>query len=130
MNNPNEWQLISAYTRKQAIADGCLIDVTETAEEAGFQVPVALTRTVWARYVEVPEGVECQDEAGRLWDVLCMCRHWILFRREPGQYVIRFVVHVRNDNHEGEPPVVQLKAVCGPADDGSPCITIMLPDED
>jgi hypothetical protein len=25
---------------------------------------------------------------------------------------------------------VHLKAVCGPDDDGSPCLTIMLPEED
>jgi hypothetical protein len=37
---------------------------------------------------------------------------------------------VRNDNREGDPLLVDLKAVFGPDDDGSPCITIMLPDED
>ena len=69
--------VIFAYTRKQAIADGVLVDVTETAKEAGFQVPVAVTHAVWAEYVAVPEGVEGQDEAGRLWDVLWMCRFGI-----------------------------------------------------
>lgn len=34
---------IYIYTRKQAIEDGVLIDVTETAKEAGFKVPVAVT---------------------------------------------------------------------------------------
>lgn len=28
------------------------------------------------------------------------------------------------------PAPVQLKAVCGPDDSGSPCVTVMLPDED
>ena len=40
-------QHLSAYTRAQAIADGILVDVSETAREAGFNIPVALTRTVW-----------------------------------------------------------------------------------
>jgi hypothetical protein len=43
---------------------------------------------------------------------------------------VRFGVHVRNDNRERTPPPVRLKAVCGPGDDGSPCLTVMLPDED
>src|SRR4051812_27741843 len=37
-------EVIFAYTRKQAIEDGVLVDVTETAKEAGFKIPVALTR--------------------------------------------------------------------------------------
>jgi hypothetical protein len=32
--------------------------------------------------------------------------------------------------HHGTPPLVRLKALCGPGDDGSPCITVMMPDED
>ena len=35
--------LVLAYTRREAIADGVLIDATETAKEAGFRYPVALT---------------------------------------------------------------------------------------
>ncbi len=30
----------------------------------------------------------------------------------------------------GQKRPVQLKAVCGPGDDGEPVITVMLPDED
>jgi hypothetical protein len=66
--------VISRYTREQAIEDGVLMDVSEAAREAGFRIPVALTRAAWAEYVEVPEGVIAQDEAGRLWDVLWMAR--------------------------------------------------------
>ncbi|MFO0888214.1 MAG: DUF6573 family protein [Isosphaeraceae bacterium] len=122
-------EVIFAYTREQAIADGALIDVTETAREAGFRIPVALSRAVWAEYVEVPDGVEAQDEAGRLWDILWMCR-WGVERWNRVGSMFLFHLHVRNDNAEGEPPVVQLKAVCGPDDDASPCITITLPEED
>jgi hypothetical protein len=31
-------QLISSYTRSEALADGVLVDVTETAREAGFVI--------------------------------------------------------------------------------------------
>jgi hypothetical protein len=62
--------LIHRYSRAQAIADGVLIDVSETARGAGIRWPVALTRAAWAQCVAVPPGVACQDEAGRLWGVL------------------------------------------------------------
>lgn len=120
--------VIHTYTRAQAIADGVLVDVTETAREAGFRVPVALTAACWAKCVTVPPKVVCQDEAGRLWDVLFMCR--MASYREARPNVQPFAVHVRNSNRRGIPPLVPLKAVCGPDDDGGLCITIMLPDED
>jgi hypothetical protein len=33
--------VISVYTRQDAINDGVLVDVTETAKEMGFRYPVA-----------------------------------------------------------------------------------------
>jgi hypothetical protein len=120
--------LIHRYTRADAIRDGVLIDVSATAKEAGIRYPVALTAAVWERCVTVPPGVECQDEAGRLWDVLWMLL--LAIRRSDGGPEVRFGVHVRNDNRERTPPLVRLKAVCGPDDDGSPCITVLLPEED
>jgi hypothetical protein len=119
--------LIHSYNRRRAIADGVLIDVTATAKEAGVRYPVALTAAAWARCVAVPPGVACQDEAGRLWDVLVMFR--LAAGRTDGDR-LAFAVHVRNDNRPGVPPPVRLKAVCGPGDDAAPVVTIMLPDED
>jgi hypothetical protein len=43
---------------------------------------------------------------------------------------VRFAVHVRSDNREGTPPLVRLKAVCGPGDRGEPVITVVLLEED
>ena len=65
-----EADLIHSYTRADALRDGVLIDVSAVAREAGIRYPVALTQAVWERCVAVPPGVRCQDEAGRLWDVL------------------------------------------------------------
>jgi hypothetical protein len=121
-------EVIHRYTRADAIRDGVLIDVSEAAKEAGFRFPVALTAAVWGRCVAVPSGVQCQDEAGRLWDVLTMLR--LAIGRSGGGPEVRFAVHVRNDNRERTPPLVRLKALCGPDDDGSPCVTVMLPDKD
>ena len=123
-----EADLIHSYSRADALRDGVLIDVSATAREAGFKFPVALTRAAWERCVRVPPGVACQDEAGRLWDVVWLLR-WAIGRSDGGPEV-RFAVHVRDDNRERTPPLVRLKAVCGPGDQGEPVVTVMLPDED
>jgi hypothetical protein len=118
-------EVIHRYTRAQALADGVLVDVSAVAREAGIKYPTALTRAVFDRYVTVPPKVECQDEAGRLWDVVYMLS--LACRRVDGP-ILLYTVYVRNDNRRPRP--VRLKAVCGPDDDGSPCLTVMLPDED
>jgi hypothetical protein len=117
---------IYRFTRAQAIEDGMLIDVTETAREAGIAFPTALTAAVWERCVAVPEEAPCQDEAGRLWDVLTVLRFTIA--RSRGGRQVNFTVAVRNDARRPWP--VQLKAICGPGDSGEPVITVMMPDED
>jgi hypothetical protein len=122
-------EVIFTYSRNQALEDGVLIDVTDTAKEVGFKVPVAVTRAVMVNYVMVPEGVPDQDAAGRLWDILNMCRYRIALGSSHKSEVL-FKLHVRNDNRQGTPTTVELKAVCGPNDDASPCITIMNPNED
>ncbi len=120
--------VISSYSRAEAIDDGVLVDVTDTAREAGFRFSVALTRAVWNAYVEVPAGVRMQDEVGRLWDIVMMA-HFAVRQTRAGGSVIRFGVHVRNDNRDRTPPLRTLKMVCGPGDQAEPVITIMLPEE-
>src|SRR5205823_1413783 len=115
-------------SRADAIRDGVLVDVSAAAREAGFKYPVALTAAAWARCVAVPPGVACQDEAGRLWDVVYLFR--LAAGRSGGGPEVRFGVHVRNDNRERTPPLIRLKALCGPGDAGEPVVTVMLPDED
>jgi hypothetical protein len=119
---------IHRYSRADAIRDGVLIDVSATAREAGIRYPVALTAAAWARCVTVPPGVACQDEAGRLWDVIWLLR--CSLQRGSDGPELGFAVQVRNDNREGTPPLVRLKALCGPGDQGEPVITVMMPDED
>jgi hypothetical protein len=119
---------IHRYTRAQAISDGVLVDVTTTAKEAGIGYPVALTRAVWERCVRVPPGVAGQDEAGRLRDLVWLLR-CAIGGSDAGTREVRFGVHVRNDNRKRTPPLVRLKAVCGPGDQGEPVITVLLPNE-
>jgi len=120
--------VISKYTRAQAIEDRVLIDVTKMAHEAGFKYPTAVTSAVWAKYVTVPEGVEAQDEQGRLWDILFMLHMAIKGTGSPRENPILFQLLVRNDNFS--PVLVTLKAIFGPGDTLEPVITILLPNED
>jgi hypothetical protein len=124
--SPEAFDLIHSYTRAQAIADGVIVDVTATAREAGILWPVALTAAVHAEYVAVPSGVECQDEAGRLWDIL-----WMLacaLRRRPSGSRFPFRLYVRNTNRA--PRLFELHAVVAGGDHGEPTLTVMLPHED
>ena len=52
-------EVISSYSRAQAIEDGALVDVSEMAREAGIKAPICLTQGAWSICVSVPRGVEC-----------------------------------------------------------------------
>lgn len=123
----SDWHIIHQYTRAQALEDGVLVDATELAREAGIGWPVALTQAVWAKYVAVPEGVACQDETGRLWDILWMFRNAARRRGDVNEF--RFKLYVKNHKNRAA-ELVELKAHSGPGDEGEPVITIMLPHED
>ena len=131
-DRPTRKTLASQLDRLDGILD-CLGEglnqaVASAVREAGLRYPVALTSAAWARCVAVPPGVECQDEAGRLRDVLFLLACAI--RRAGNGPEVQFAVHVRNGNRQRTPPLVRLKALCGPGDAGEPVITVMQPDED
>lgn len=123
------FDLIHRYTRADAIRDGTLIDVSETAREAGIKYPVAMTARVFQNAVRVSAGVTAQGEAGRLWDVLFMLRFAITRHRDVEGDALLYTVFVRTSDAAG-PESVKLKAICHPGDAGEPVVTILLPDED
>ncbi len=124
--------ILSSYTRRQAIADGVLVDLMQSEtqsllRQAGFKIPMAMTVGAFGAAIcpidgQLPPG---QDLKGRLWDILWMFRTEA--RRCRGDTLL-FEVLVRNNNRM--PKAVTLKAVCGPDDEGAPCITIMNVDQD
>ena len=119
--------LIYSYTRAQAIADGVLIDVTETAREAGVRFPVAVTAGLWHRYIlpKDSSSLHCQSVEGRLWDTLWLFRHAAVgFSGDVLYFEVLYVMEGRKLDK------VKLKALCGPGDCGEPVVTIMLPEED
>lgn len=123
----DKFDLIFKYSRADAIRDVILIDVGDTAREAGIAYPTAVTAAVHHNYVIVPPGVTGQDERGRLWDIIWLLRYAIT-RGPEGDYLL-FTVFVRNSDDTAPQPV-KLKAICHPGDEGEPVITVLMPDED
>jgi hypothetical protein len=138
-------EVISSYTRAQAIEDGVLVSLNDPSftlrpglnicAEAGIKFPVAMTIAAFAKTVSELDTPlpPCQDMSGRLWDVLTVFR----LAAKRGGSEIRFPVSVINWVYVGGKRInrtkretVVLKALCGPGDNGEPVITILLSDED
>ncbi|BBP94888.1 hypothetical protein BSFA1_00170 [Burkholderia sp. SFA1] len=126
-------QVISTYTRAQAIADGVLIDVTAQASETGFKVPVALTAAAWAEGVawsaEDSARQTHQDERGRLHDLLWvafnMARHHKVGNRMPFKHY-----RVARGGTGTRRMPLTLVMVIGPGDKAEPVVTFMLPSDE
>jgi hypothetical protein len=127
-------EVISTYTRAQAIDDGVLIDVGEMAQEAGFKLPVAMTTAAWSDCVDWSEDDSDrqihQDQSGRLWDVLFMASHAIRIHTGQVSQLPFTLYRVPRDGCTRKSELAQLKVVIGPGDRGEPVITILLPNED
>lgn len=126
---------IIAYTREQAIADGLLIDVTVIAKEAGFSVPVAMTRAAhddcvaWSADDNERKRI-ANDEEGRLWDVVYMAANSF---RENARYGCGWTFEVYRVPRIGKwrrPRRTLLKVVYHRDDNNNPVCTIMQPHED
>ena len=132
-NNDLFGDVIYSYTRAQAIDDGELVDVSETAREAGIRLQVVVTRSVWDRYISWDdsdtERQSYQDESGRLWDIAWILRIAINSCRDESAVLYRLHV-IPRDGRSRKPALIQLKAVIHGGDQGEPVITVMLPTED
>jgi hypothetical protein len=139
-------EIISAYTRADALEDGQQVDVSQLAREAGFRFPVYMTLAAYnatvaagGRWVDREDGdgqdleLPCgQDSKGRLWDVLNVLLFSIRRARGTGSSRIEYKVSVYGYDGTHRRHDVELVSVCGPtdADDPAPALTIMLPNED
>lgn len=133
MNAPDPfegWQVIDAYTRSEAIADGTLIDLDGAGYEfvrraEGIRIPAAITRTLWLSVIG-PEPADMRDDseaAGRLMDLLRSFRAAAMANTNASRVEWRFPAL----NGEGDLVVV---SVVGPGDDPRPVLTLVLPEDD
>lgn len=126
-NSFDEFELIHSYSRKQAIEDGMLVNVSKLAKDTGFKIPVAITAELWHGLI-VPKRADeelGQSTRGRLLDVLTMLHYAIRNNKDTDIiiYKVIFLISGKQEPHE-------LKAIVGPDDDLSPCLTIMMKNED
>jgi hypothetical protein len=113
------------YTRAQALEDGVLVDVTETAHEAGFRFPVALTATLWSVVETIPKRHSYQDWKGRLWDVLYMASLAVRKAKSESRIVYELILFREGNRRK----CVTLVCDSGPGDGGEPVITIGFPED-
>jgi hypothetical protein len=149
-------EVISVYTRQQAIEDGILVDCEEAPmDEMRRQLmkwPLAMTTTAFHRYVwPIDEEASLppdQSLEGRFWDVIWMfhaaIKGKVTARRvDPCNLLFDFYCIVADPSLRSNEKIdatarggpegmrlVTLKAVSGPGDDGEPVMTFMLPEED
>lgn len=123
--------VISSYSRSDAISDGVLIPISdELCSDAGIVFPVCVTDTVWNGFID-PVNISQlpgQSVEGRLWDLLWMLRSAVKMANSSSDR-IRYQVFFQMQPGE-DPELIDLIAVCGPGDAGEPVITIMQPGED
>lgn len=126
--------VISTYTRAQAIDDGVLIEPGDVAREVGIIWPVAITAGAWADCVAWndadTEQQVYQDQSGRLWDVMYMAAHAIRTCKRRTSELAFQLYRVPRDGKSVEPELMTLKLIVGPGDAGEPVITMLLPHEE
>jgi hypothetical protein len=115
-------------TRAGLVEAGHLVPAPEAmAAEAGWRIPVAVTRAVWLDMVEWPDAEPAhQDETGRWWDVLFMAALAARAGRDRGRVRVE-LCRVPRGGVEAEE--VELTLIVGPGDEGEPVITLTLPHE-
>jgi hypothetical protein len=128
MATDNNWNLIYAYTRAQAIEDGVLVDVTEQAKAIGFKLHTVVTDHLFHGYVEPPAGLEGEGQSvtGRLHDLMVLA----LFAARRAVNTDRVSFKVAFLMAPGGKETVEVIAHIGPGDNGEPVLTIMLPEDD
>jgi hypothetical protein len=124
--------IIYAYTHSQALADGVLVDVTETAKEVGFKLPVAITEALHNRLTSAKANANIgQDYDGRLWDVLWIAAFTIKLA-DPGTDTVTFTLEqqeVEAKNGQLQKVELRLRAVCDAGEEGKSAVTIGFPED-
>ena len=129
MKEQEEFYIIHTYSRRQAIADGVLIDVTDEAKSFGFCIPVAITGNLISCYIEPDAACEAlgQSFSGRLRDVLAVLSFEA--RKAKGDRLTFKVVFLM-DAETGRTETVKILAIIGPGDEGEAVLTVMLPEDE
>jgi len=121
--------VISIYTRAQAIEDGFLVDLMQNdfgdVSRQHYKFPIACTVSVFEIMQKAVENQRyCNDYAGILHDMLWMSK---VMKHQIDESTVIFRVIIQG---AGRSKYYDFKLVVGPGDNAEPVITIMLPGED
>ena len=123
--------VISAYSREQAIEDGVLIDIpTNLCREAGIVVPRAMTAGLFSQISVTEQDKKLgQSLNGRLWDLLNNFRMAIKLSGAgmTDQLTFSLIIASATPNRKR---VILVKSIIGAGDNREPVITFLLPNED
>ncbi len=131
-----DWgDIISTYTRKQALEDGEQVDANIGAlaevTRQHFKIPVYMTRSVWAimeRACSPESNKRWGNDARGVWHDICTMATMQMRQHPQGDRAFFQVIITgagRNKYHD-------MVAVCAAMDidDARPCVTIMLPEDE
>jgi hypothetical protein len=116
--------IIYCYSRQEALKDGVLIDLSNIAREVGINYPVAVTSSVYADCVSLPEVFEASVEFDRAFELLCAVSTLATHRIEEPEIHFEFSVDDGADTR-----TLPLKVVCHAGDYGEPVLTVMKTEE-
>ena len=121
--------VIFEYTRAQAIADGTLLDLSATfpSDTRLFKYNLCCTAAVWTLIENAAAAEDLETPDVYVWDLAYMAFNAIQTRGNTGDSQLHFKITLPLCDNGTEH---RLKMVCGPDDEGKPCITIMRIDED
>lgn len=115
-------EAIYSYTRKQAIADGVLVDLSNNEViRQHWRYHFACTDTVWQAIEAALGKEEAQDINGVLHDISTMAK--LQIRGSDNSDVVIFDVLLGKETHK-------LKLHMGPGDTPELALTLMFSDED
>ena len=122
-------EIISSYSRADAIRDGVLIDITDIAKRFGFKYPVAITSNLYYTYIDPNGNMNSIREVDNtlIGDVLTTLYYSIKNSKENETNIV--TVKMTIEISPNETSEIEFWAHCGPGDDYRPVITIMLPED-
>ena len=137
MTNENPFdEVIFSYTRKQAIADGVLVDLSQTeVTQQRWNHHLACTSKVWS-IIEQALQTPGQDVNGIVHDISTMAKLAINTAYEMEKTFVEAGVRLPRQIDQVRFKVIIVKKVhtlklhFGPGDAGEPVLTLMLPNED
>jgi hypothetical protein len=116
----SEMDVISTYTRQQAIEDGVLVDLSRLFPQECklYKFPVACTASVFAL---AETAANFGSMHATIWDLIFMSQSGIVKRL--GESGVLFRVILGGKTHT-------FQCICGPGDSLEPVLTIMMENED